>query len=57
MRETWTIQDYVNSLTNLADVEDIIHPDIVKIKSSVLRRELKERFSQEELRIHNIFFD
>ena len=57
MRETWTIQDYVNSLTNLADVEDIIHPDIVKIKSSVLRRELTERFSQEELRIHNIFFD
>lgn len=57
MREHWTVQDYVNSLTNLADIEDSIHPDIVNLKLNVLRRELRERFSREELIFYNIFFD
>jgi hypothetical protein len=58
MREGWSLQQYVTELQNLADLEfdDVVHPDLIDRKYKVLKREMTERFSAEELFLFGIIF-
>lgn len=59
MRETWTLQRYVDELMELARLEfdQIIDPGLIEMKFKMLRREMLERFTPEEMAIHGIYFE
>jgi hypothetical protein len=59
MRESWTLDQYVDELMNLARIEfdQVVSPDIIDMKHKMLRREMLERFSPEEMMIHGIYFE
>lgn len=59
MREGWTLQQYVEELMELARMEfnEAIDPNIIEMKFKMLRREMLERFTPEEMMNHGIFFE
>ena len=59
MREDWTLQRYVEELMELARMEfdRSVEPYILDVKFKVLRREMQERFTPEEMAIHGIYFE
>ena len=59
MREGWTLQQYVDELMELARMEfdQVIDPDLIEMKFKMLRREMLERFTPEEMMNHGIFFE
>lgn len=59
MREHWTLQQYIDELQSVAhlEFEDVVHPDIIHRKVRVLKREMMERFSQQEMFMHGIIFE
>lgn len=59
MREHWTLQQYVNELMEMANQEfdQSVEPYIIDMKLKVLRREMQERFTEEQMAIHGIVFE
>ena len=59
MREGWTLQQYVEELMELARMEfnEAVDPNIIEMKFKMLRREMLERFTPEEMMNHGIFFE
>jgi hypothetical protein len=59
MREHWTLQQYVDELMEMArqEFDESVEPYILDMKLKVLRREMQERFSEEQMAIHGIVFE
>ena len=59
MREHWTLQEYVDALMEIArqEFDQSIEPYILDMKFKMLRREMLERFTPEEMSIHGIYFE
>lgn len=59
MREHWTLQQYVDELMLIArqEFDKSVEPYILDMKFKVLRREMQERFTPEEMSIHGIYFE
>jgi UDP-N-acetyl-D-mannosaminuronate dehydrogenase len=59
MREHWTLQQYVDELMKMArqEFDQSVPSWIIDMKLKVLRREMQQRFSQEEIAIHGIVFE
>ena len=59
MRKDWTLDRYVDELMALARLEftEAVHPDVILLKSKVLKEEMMTRFTPEQLLIHGIVFE
>ena len=59
MREDWNLQRYVDELMTMArqEFEETIDPVILDMNLRILRREMQERFTPEDMAIHGIYFE
>ena len=59
MREHWDLQRYIDELMEMArmEFEDVIDPHILNMKLRILKREMMERFTPEQMFMHGIVFE
>lgn len=58
MRTKWTLQRYVDELMEMAQQEfdEAVDTAILQYKFKILRHEMQQRFTPEEMSIHGIYF-